>query len=287
MYTMKTTINGQLLLLMLSERFVEEISSVKMLQINTDGMTIKVKRSDKLLVESIVKRWENLTKLQMEYTYYSKMIIKDVNNYIAIKTDGGIKRKGAAFIYKVGPGELELHKNFSMLIIPKAIEAYFVKGIKPEEFVKNHDDIYDFFKRTKINKSDKLFEKQIDFFGKEIYSKETQRINRYYISGKQKEINLNSKLLSDEIVEKFKDIKKKYGKIRIYPIEGNGKILLKEMKPLKGKSEKRYTNMESGYLCTSVNNLDAVTEQEIRDNIYYPYYINEVYKVINQIENDK
>ena len=143
---MKTTVNGQLLLCMLSERFMEEIPDCKMIQINTDGMTVKIHKQFREQLFSICKRWENLTGLELESVMYSKMIIKDVNNYIAVKTDGGVKRKGAAFIYKVVPGELELHKNFSMLIVPKALEAYFVNNIPVEEFIRNHTELYDFFK---------------------------------------------------------------------------------------------------------------------------------------------
>ena len=45
-YTMKTTLNGQLMLSMLAERLVIDIESIQKLQINTDGLTIKIHKKD-------------------------------------------------------------------------------------------------------------------------------------------------------------------------------------------------------------------------------------------------
>ena len=87
---MKTTVNGQLLLCMLSERFMEEIPDCKMIQINTDGMTVKIHKQFREQLFSICKRWENLTGLELESVMYSKMIIKDVKVCILILLIAGI-----------------------------------------------------------------------------------------------------------------------------------------------------------------------------------------------------
>ena len=289
-YTMKTTVNGQLLLCMLSERFMEEIPDCQMIQINTDGMTVRVHKNYVEQMKSICRRWESLTGLELEDVMYSKMVIKDVNNYLAIKTNGGVKRKGAAFIHKVAPGELELHKDFSMLVVQKALEAYFVNNVEPEEFIKNHSDIYDFFKRTKVKRSDKLFSKVFDEKGNISSQEEIQRITRYYVSGYQ---------------EYDKETKN-------YFYYGSGITLIKEMPPLVKVSKKlqdaykkaveegyekdfdsfkketalpRNSNIEAGYLCTIVNDMDLTSEEYIRQTLNYQYYIDEVYKVINLINN--
>lgn len=275
-YTMKTTVNGQLLLCMLSERLMEEIPDCQMIQINTDGMTIKVHKRYVEQMKSICARWEKLTQLELESVKYSKMIIKDVNNYIAVKTDGGVKRKGVAFIYKVNPGELELHKNFSMLVVPKALEAYFVKGIKPEEFVKNHNDIFDFFKRTKVRRSDKLFSRVYDKQGGVSISEEIQRITRYYVSGyvEEEKYKVKSDTSNRMIVKKN------------YYNKGFGTSLIKEMPLSKSKDEVKNISVESGYLCTVCNDLSLTSDEEIKSKINYQYYIDEVYKVINLVESD-
>ena len=291
-YVVQTCVNGQLLLCMLAETFTIELSFYQMLQINTDGMTIKIKKAEYDKFKSIYNRWEALTNLKLEEARYSKMIISNVNNYLAIYEDSKLKRKGASFIYSREGGELELHKNFSMLIVPKALQAYFVDGVSPEDFIHNHTDYYDFFKRTKVNKSDRLLERVYDQQLNIVDEKETQRITRYVVSGQisySKETKLSS-------------------------FAGTGISLVKEMPPIEPKESKKllvayqrlideenyegtlaefkrdlktlhYTNMEAGYLCTSVNQI--IPDEQIKQLIYYPYYINEVNKIIKVIENGR
>lgn len=167
-YTMTTTINGQLSLCMLAE-MLSMIPDLTMLQMNTDGLTIKVPRKYLLVAKSICEKWEQITKLNLEYTRYSKMIIRDVNNYLAVKVDGGIKRKGI-FEYK-----REYHQNNSMLVVPKALEKYFLEGVPVKEFIAKHDDMWDFFKRVKlIGDSDLVHRTVVDT--------PMQKLTRYYVA---------------------------------------------------------------------------------------------------------
>lgn len=169
-YTMAITINGQLLLCMLAERLMS-CQEVLMIQINTDGMTIKFPRTHLDWVRSIMKWWEDLTKLQLEEAEYSRFFVRDVNNYIAEYTDGKLKRKGA-YEYEMG-----WHQNQSSLVIQKAVEAHLVHGKSIREFIEGHDDIYDFLLRTKVPRSSKLV--LVDYEGNET---QIQNVSRYYIS---------------------------------------------------------------------------------------------------------
>lgn len=264
-YVVQTCVNGQLLLCMLAETLTIELTNHRMLQINTDGMTIEIRKDELELFRSICKRWESLTGLVLEEAFYSKMIISNVNNYIAVKPDGYVKRKGDTFIYKAEPGELEWHKDFSSLIVAKALEAYFVYGTPVEDFIYNHTDYYDFFKRTKINRSDRLLERVYDQQGNIVGDSEQQRVNRYVISGEA---------VFDKVA-------------KITNFHGKGITLIKEMPPLEAKEGMRYMNVEKGWLCTSMNRINRDTfAEEMKQLIYYPYYINEVYKTINLIENN-
>src|SRR6218665_1438199 len=105
-YTVTTTINGQLLICMLCESIVEELNDVVILQVNTDGITVKVHVRDMHMLWHLCYSWEEMSKLKLEYAFYKKMIIKDVNNYMAVKGNGQVKRKGTAFIYDESPSEL-------------------------------------------------------------------------------------------------------------------------------------------------------------------------------------
>lgn len=264
-YTMKTTVNGQLLLCMVAEWLQERVPGSQMIQINTDGLTIRYKKCYAGLVDVICKEWEELTKLELEHAYYSKMIIRDVNNYIGVYRNGKVKRKGASFIHKIQPGELELYKNFSQLVVPKALEAYFIEGTPPEEFIRNHTDYYDFFKRTKIDKSSRLVERVYDEKAEVVNEQEAQRISRYIVTGQT-------------IYDKG---------TKTYSKTGEGKTLIKIMPPLKskGQTEDREFNVEEGWLCTIVNNLPDNME-DLKRIINYDYYIAEAYKVINDVEHN-
>lgn len=145
MYTMRITINGQLLLSMLAERLVNELRiPPTILQVNTDGITIKINREMEAKQIDICERWENETRLILEYASYKKMIIRDVNNYLAETIEGKIKAKGCFEIIPTQNGAIAYNKNWSMRIVPKALHEYYLKGIPFEEFIRNHDYIYDF-----------------------------------------------------------------------------------------------------------------------------------------------
>lgn len=88
----KTTLTGQLSLLMLIEMF--ELSGISVISANTDGIVLKTPFGMEWLRDNIVKWWEARTGLAMEATFYDSIYSRDVNNYIAIGMDGKVKRKG-------------------------------------------------------------------------------------------------------------------------------------------------------------------------------------------------
>ena len=159
---------------MLYEMICEEIPGALPIMQNTDGLETLVPREHVDKYMEICARWEELTNLQLEHDTYSKIVLGDVNNYIAITEDGKSKCKGR-FEYK----DLALHKNKSFLIIPKALHAYFVEGIAPEEFLKENRNIFDYCGGVKIKGDWKYVEKHIK---NGVYAeKKLQNTIRYYI----------------------------------------------------------------------------------------------------------
>ena len=95
-----------------------------------------------------------------------------VNDYIAVKTDGEIKKKGDFLT------DFELHKNKSARIVPIALEQYYVHNVAPIDTIRNHTNIYDFCLRQKASK-DFHYEGINKSTGeKTIYNK----LIRYYVS---------------------------------------------------------------------------------------------------------
>ena len=177
-YTMSITINGQLLLCMLAEMLLE-IPDLSLIQINTDGLTVRVPRNIVEHVNHYARHWENITGLELEDVPYQAMYIRDVNNYIGVYEDGKTKTKGA-YESKQPQDRTPLgwHQNMSALIIPKAAEAALVHGISIEEFIRSPErDIMDFMLRTKTPRSSQLV--SVDDDGIE---QPQQRVTRYYVA---------------------------------------------------------------------------------------------------------
>ena len=174
-FTMRITINGQLSLTMLYEMICEEIPNAIPLMQNTDGLETMIPREYVEKYMDICKRWEDITQLQLEHDAYSKIILGDVNNYIAVTEDGKSKCKGR-FEYN----NLALHKNKSFLIIPKAIHAYFVDGIQPEDFLAANQNIFDYCGGVKIKGDWEFYELGIRHGDPFMYL--LQHTIRYFVS---------------------------------------------------------------------------------------------------------
>lgn len=171
-YTMAITINGQLLLCMLAEQLMKT-PDLTMVQINTDGLTVKYPRAHKEHVHAVCKWWEQLTNLELEDVEYNRMFIRDVNNYIGEYVGGEVKRKGA---YEY---DLDWHQNHSCMVVAKAAEtALLSEGLTTvRDFIENHKDIWDFMLRTKVPRSSKLV--AVNYDGIDVLQ---QNVSRYHIS---------------------------------------------------------------------------------------------------------
>ena len=179
--TMQITINGQLLLSKLAEMLSLAIPECKPLMLNTDGLEMMIPDSKVDDYMKVCAEWEKLTQLALEHDQYSKMVIRDVNNYMAITQKGKVKCKGAFEWEDLSKKKVAtFHKNKSFLIIPKAIYAYFVNGTKPEDFLDANTDIYDYCGGVKA-KSGWHFEERKIVNG-EVVNNKLQKIIRYYIS---------------------------------------------------------------------------------------------------------
>jgi hypothetical protein len=174
-FTMRITINGQLTLMMLYEMLSEGIPGSIPLMQNTDGVEMMIPEQYKQKYMEICSEWEKITQLYLEHDEYKKMVIGDVNNYIAINVQGKSKCKGR-FEYD----NLALHKNKSHLIIPKALYAYFIDNKLPEQFLQENRNILDYCAGVKI-KGDWEFQ-QTCVIDREITRQTLQKTLRYYIS---------------------------------------------------------------------------------------------------------
>ena len=172
---LQVTINGQLYVLMLIEELTR--ANYQVISTNTDGIVTIVPKDRKEEYEKICKEWCKYTNFELEYTNYTKYIRRDVNNYITIKEDGSTKEKGEF----LPPDKKSLMQGFDKPIVSMALRKYFLEGKDIIDFIKNHDDIYDFCIAKKI---DKKFENQYHTLNenREPVIEKLQKSVRYYVS---------------------------------------------------------------------------------------------------------
>ena len=134
---------GQLLLLDLIEQS-EEIKSLQLIQSNTDGVLIKIKKTDFDLLDDILFEWEERTGLNMSVDFYKTIIQKDVNNYILVDHDGNYKSKGA-YVKKLD------NLDYDLPIVNKAVVDYLVHGIPVSVTISKCNELREFQKVIKIS----------------------------------------------------------------------------------------------------------------------------------------
>lgn len=133
----QVTITGQLALLMLIERI--EAAGIPVVSANTDGLIIKCPVLRQNDLQAIIEQWEKDTSFMTEETRYKAVFSRDVNNYIAIKTEGGSPKKRfldeqlgckakGAYCERGSAGNSVLSKNPSALICSDAVLSFLTTG---------------------------------------------------------------------------------------------------------------------------------------------------------------
>lgn len=242
---MQIRINGQLLLLMLAEKLTQ--IGCRIVQANTDGLFVLLKKDAYSKVNSICREWEQLTKLTLEEDRFKAMYQYAINDYFAITEDNKVKEKGM-FITTV-----KLGKGLTPKIIPKAVISFFKDGIPVEDTIKNCTDIRDFLMSEKTGKQ----------WHVEYMNEEQQRTNRFYAS------------TNGGYLWKWKDTGHKEGEIITYtePYVGEHKYKA---------SARQYQNMLTASGVTLLNKFDDKSIEERKIN--YRYYIMEAYKIIRDLK---
>lgn len=249
---MQIRINGQLLLLMLAERLTQ--IGCRIVQANTDGLFVLLKKSIYEQANKICQEWEQLTRLTLEEERFEAMYQYAINDYIAVKegyketkNPDLIKTKGM-FITKVLLG-----KGLSAKIIPEAIIKYFVDGIPVEDTIKGCTDIRKFLMSEKTGKQ----------WHVEYMNQKQQRTNRFYAS------------TNGGYLWKWKYTGHAEGEVVEYyePYVGRQSYIAKE---------KSYQNMLTASGVTLLNKFDDKPIEERKIN--YRYYIYEAYKIIRDLK---
>lgn len=160
---MQIRINGQLLLLMLTEQLLNLGATIY--QLNTDGVLYSIKKAKYNKLQTIITDFEKISRLTFETEQFDNFYQLAVNDYFG-KQGNEIKEKGT-FVTKVILG-----KGLTPKIIPKAVQKYFLEGINPKDYIPTEKDIKLFLMSEKTGKQ----------WSVEYNNIKQQRTNRFYAS---------------------------------------------------------------------------------------------------------
>lgn len=151
-----TCITGQLLISELTE-VIYALGDVELIQLNTDGIMVKLPKSKLDNYYKVCGEFSKKCQIELEYDIISKIIQRDVNNYIMIYGSKGkekIKAKGGCFaslpdlkINEDGSVSSEYKPNFkanSLAIVSEALARNLLFGTPIEDTINNCDNIHMF-----------------------------------------------------------------------------------------------------------------------------------------------
>ena len=296
-FMMQITINGQLLLCMLAEQLMK-IPGLRMVQINTDGLTYVCPNEWLDHANDINDWWEDKTKLELEHVDYSKMAVQNVNNYLAVTkpymkkgklVPPKVKRIGSYAHERAsenpGTRELPWHKNHSAIVVAKAAESALVRGENIEKFIRRHlvTNPMDFMSRTKINRNDDLMLETPVMWGKEVIStkaEKQQNINRYFVSNKGGYL---IKVMDPTKLQCETWLTKPHWR---HKVNGNHKMAAKapsglyiQCKPPTNKPPLRRIGVDAGWKVTICNQLKDLDMSDV--NI--KYYVTQTRKLVDPL----
>lgn len=174
---------------------LDELAKIgaKVFYVNTDGNTAIVKRKDLNKYFEVMQNIEKEFGVQWEYSEIDDVIINNSNSLLATinktytfenetkRLKGGLKVKRIGDNFRYGE-DIPVGGNFNNQIIAKALEAYFLNGTPPSEYIpnwkKNGCSILDFCFTDKITKGTHLC------WGNE----RIDSVSRYYFSNNGKSL---------------------------------------------------------------------------------------------------
>lgn len=173
-------ITGQLFLLELANHLRLDCRSLRIVQLNTDGIMVSFDKTEYDKVLSITGEWQERTGFELEEDKIKSITQKDVNNYIEIPCEGKPKIKGGYLVRGIAPaGAFNVNNNAT--IVAKAIIEYFVNGTPAEQTINECNDISEF---QIIAKAGAKYKEAYHLVGEEKVS--IQKVNRIYATADER-----------------------------------------------------------------------------------------------------
>lgn len=161
---------GQILLLALANNFYNNLDC-KVIQTNTDGILLRLRRNELEKARQLVTRFESETGIIIEEEAIDAVFQRDVNNYIQTIGDEYIVK--GEWCKQVIPFEKRELKPLAAPVTHRAIYNYYAKNKPIEETIYECNNLLDFCFTTKTGHS---YQKTFHRVGNEFYN--INKVNR-------------------------------------------------------------------------------------------------------------
>lgn len=136
-------ISGQLQLLEMAEHLIRDCPTLRIIQLNTDGIMVSLDNSDVPKYQEITQEWEQRTGFELEEDLIKMICQKDVNNYVEVPFEGEPKIKGGVLVRGIAPaGAFNINNN--ACVVARAVKDYLAYGIPVEKTIGECDRLLDF-----------------------------------------------------------------------------------------------------------------------------------------------
>ena len=136
-------ISGQLQLLELARHLVKDCPTLRLIQLNTDGIMVSLDDKDIPSYEAITGEWQERTGFELEEDLIRKIVQKDVNNYVELPIEGEPKIKGGVLVRGIAPaGAFKINNN--AIVIAEAVKQKLAYGIPTRQTVEADDTLLDY-----------------------------------------------------------------------------------------------------------------------------------------------
>ena len=167
-------ISGQLQLLELAEHLIQDCPTLRLIQLNTDGIMVSLDKSDVPAYQEITGEWQERTGFELEEDLIRKIVQKDVNNYVELPIEGEPKIKGGVLVRGIAPaGAFNINNN--AIVIAEAVKRQLAYGTPVRETVEADNTILDF---QLVAKASSKYGNAYHMIGGEPV--QVQKVNRVY-----------------------------------------------------------------------------------------------------------
>lgn len=138
---------GQIFLAALACKIDKTISDCKIIQTNTDGILVYIKRDQIPKLEELQAEWSRVSGINMDADHVVKIWQRDVNNYLLVKDDDGVmkvKRKGGWLnTDTLRPGYVTT-ASLAAFVCAKAAQEWLLNGTNIMKTIVEDTNLTDF-----------------------------------------------------------------------------------------------------------------------------------------------